>query len=267
MRTHLAGVGDYFAEVWRCRYFWMSLVKMDLRTRYRRSILGMGWSLLHPIAMTTVLCVVFAKVFKVEIQEFAPFVLAGLATWNFILTSTQVGCQSLYQGEMYIRQQPAPLAIYPLRTTLGGVVHYLMALLVVLACAAYFKGLANPVVLLSLVPTVVLLFALAWSLATLAGFANVYFNDTQHLCEVFFQILFYATPVMIFPRFLNEMGLNWLLLVNPLVPFLELVRTPILEGRVPPWTTYAAALFVVGVAGSGAALTLARLQKRLIFHL
>ncbi len=79
-------MGDYLAAIWRCRYFWLSLVKNDLRTRYRRSVLGMGWSLLHPICMTTILTAVFYKLWNLPISEFAPFVLAGLATWNYVLT-------------------------------------------------------------------------------------------------------------------------------------------------------------------------------------
>src|SRR5438874_2169218 len=123
---------DYLAAVWRCRYFWLSLVKNDLRTRYRRSVLGMGWSLLHPICMTTILTAVFYKLFNQPVSEYAPFVLAGLATWNYVLTVVQHGCHCFFIGESYIRQYPAPLAIYPLRTALGGTVHFLLALSVVI---------------------------------------------------------------------------------------------------------------------------------------
>ena len=52
---------NYFSEIWACRYFWLSLVKMDLRTRYRRSLLGIGWSLLNLIAMTIILTTVFTR--------------------------------------------------------------------------------------------------------------------------------------------------------------------------------------------------------------
>src|SRR5437870_135883 len=121
-------MGNYLAEIWRCRYFWITLVKVDLRTRYRRSILGMGWSLLHPIAMTAILCIVFHTIFHAKIREYAPFLLAGLAIWNYVLSSTLSGCQCFFQGESYIRQYPAPFAIYPLRTALGGSVHFLIAL-------------------------------------------------------------------------------------------------------------------------------------------
>ncbi len=260
-------MGSYFADIWRCRYFWMSLVKMDLRTRYRRSVLGMGWSLLHPIAMTVILCTVFHKVFEVDVNEYAPFLLAGLACWNYLVSTTLQGCQCLFQGEPYIRQYPAPLAIYSLRTALGGTVHFLVALVVVLVLAWSFKGFANPLSLLSLMPTVALLFLFAWSAALLAGFANVYFQDTQHLCEVGFQILFYATPIMYPADRLRDSHLAWLVNYNPLVALLELVRQPILEGRVPTTATYATAAATVLVTAVIAAGTLIRLQRRLIFHL
>ena len=49
------------ATVWRFRHFWLSLAGLDLRVRYRRSVLGIGWSLLHPVVMTLVFCVAFAS--------------------------------------------------------------------------------------------------------------------------------------------------------------------------------------------------------------
>ena len=189
-------MGEYLVAIWRCRYFWLSLVRNDLRTRYRRSVLGMGWSLLHPICMTIILTIVFNKIFNQPIESYAPFVLAGLATWNYVLTVVSHGCHCFFLGESYIRQYPAPLAIYPLRTALGGTVHFLLALFVVVLLSWYFNGFGNLSALASLVPTILLLFIFAWSAAVLAGVANVYFQDTQHLTEVGFQMLFYATPII-----------------------------------------------------------------------
>ena len=112
----------YVTELWRLRHFWMALVRNDLRNRYRRSVLGLGWSLLQPIAMTVVLCTVFAGVFGVSLREYAPYLLSGLTFWSFISAAAISGCQSFFQGESYIRQHRAPLAIYPLRTTLGAAI-------------------------------------------------------------------------------------------------------------------------------------------------
>ncbi len=123
----------YISSIWRCRYFWLSLVKMDLRTRYRRSALGIGWSLLNPIAMTVVLCTVYCNLFNMNLKELGPQILGGLAFWGFISASALQGAQCLFQGEAYIRQYPTPMAIFPLRTVLGAGIHLLIALSVDLA--------------------------------------------------------------------------------------------------------------------------------------
>ena len=84
----------YFSEIWRLRHFWMALVRIDLRKRYRRSIIGIGWSLLHPIAMTVVLCVVFSQMLNQSVRELAPLLLSGLTFWGFICLVEKNICQA-----------------------------------------------------------------------------------------------------------------------------------------------------------------------------
>jgi ABC-type polysaccharide/polyol phosphate export permease len=260
-------VGQYLQEIWRCRYFWLSLVKMDLRTRYRRSVLGLGWSLLQPMAMTAVLCLVFHAIMQVNVREYGPYLMAGLAWWNYVLNTTLTGCQCLFRGEGYIRQYPAPMAIYPLRTALGGMVHFLIALGVAVGLSWLFQGFANVPVLLTLLPSLLLLFAFGWALATLAGFATVWFNDTQHLAEVGFQILFYATPIMYKADMLRGSRFHGLLQLNPLIPLLDLVRDPIVSGTAPTARAFLTAALIVAATSVLAAWVMSRLQKRIIFQM
>src|SRR5260370_29709597 len=190
-------MGSYLGAVWRCRYFWWSLVKIDLRTRYQRSVLGLGWTLMHPLAMTTIICVVFRHFLPAvgDPTKFPIYVLSGLECWNYIVNVTTQGCRCLQQGESYIRQFPAPIVIYPLRTVLGALIHFSIALLVVLGLSWYFLGFGNWTALPYLAPALLFLFLLGWALAVLASFANFYFQDLQRLCVEWFQILFYATPI------------------------------------------------------------------------
>ena len=257
----------YFARVWQLRYFWTSLVRIDLRNRYRRSFLGIGWSLMHPILMTAVLCAVFCPLFGVDYRQFAPYLLAGLTFWNFMVSTACQGCHCFIQGEAYIRQQAAPLAIYPLRTVLGTGIHGLASLLVVLALSWSMHGFGNLPALASLVPTLVLMFAFGWAMALCFGLTNVIFQDTQHLVEVLFQILFYLTPVMYPARALAARHMEWLVTWNPLAAFLELLRAPILEARLPTWNAYATATALVAALVISATLALYRLERRLIFYL
>jgi ABC-type polysaccharide/polyol phosphate export permease len=262
-------MGSYLSAVWRCRYFWLSLVKIDLRTRYQRSVLGLGWSLLHPLAMTVVIVVIFRHFLPggADPREFPVYVLAGLACWNYLVHVTTQGCRCFHQGETYIRQYPAPMVIYPLRIALGSLIHFLIALVVVTALSWCMLGFANWWALPSLAPAVLLLFLLGWSLAVLSGFANVYFHDTQHLCEVGFQILFYATPIVWTPNVFGDGRLATLLKFHPFVPFLELFRQPILKGHGAGMGNYGIATLIVLAVGSLAVAVLARLQKVIIFRL
>src|SRR5690242_12772005 len=134
----------YLSAMWRCRYFWLSLVKIDLRTRYRRSVLGIGWSLLRPICLTVILCVVFRRLsHRTDVAQFAPYVLSGLACWDFLVTATRQGCNCFFVGESYLRQYPTPAAIFPLRVALGETFHFFFALLVLFGLSWVVGGFGN----------------------------------------------------------------------------------------------------------------------------
>jgi ABC-type polysaccharide/polyol phosphate export permease len=258
---------NYLKAIWKCRCFWLSLVQMDLRTRYRRSLLGMGWSLLQPLAMTAILCLVFGLLMRESVRSFGPYVLSGLVTWNFLVGCALQGCQCLYRGESYIRQYPAPLAIYPLRTALGGMVHFLIALAVVIVLTWALLGFGNLPALAALLPGLALLFLMGWALAVLTGFANVFFQDTQHLCEIGFQLLFYATPIIYRKSMLDDRGFGWVASCNPAFSVLEIVRQPLYDGRAPDLFTLAVAGATALALGGAAVFTLVRHERQLIFRL
>lgn len=256
----------YLRDIWQLRYFWTALVRNDLRNRYRRSIIGIGWSLLHPIAMTVVLCMVFKQLYHQNLREYAPYVLSGLTYWGFISAVVMQGCQCFFQGEHYIRQQPAPLAIYPLRTTLGAGFHLVLGLGVAIALVWCFMGFGNLPTLVYLVPTLALLFVVGWSLAACTGLSNVLFQDSQHLFEVLMQILFYLTPIFwhvdsMPPRF------RQVAMLNPFAVLLDLVRKPLLEGQCPSWSSVLFGSAIGAVTVVAASLALKRFEKRIVFYL
>jgi ABC-type polysaccharide/polyol phosphate export permease len=257
----------YMAAIWNCRYFWLSLVKMDLRARYRGSVLGIGWSLLNPIAMTVILCTVFSQVLHQDIHTYAPYLFTGLTFWNYFVGVATQGCNCFFLGEAYIRQFPAPMAIYPLRTMLGCAFHFGVGMILVLALALGFKGTLNPMAMLSLIPTLFLLLLLGWCVALLFGLATVRFRDTRHMTDVCMQALFYMTPIMYSQEMLEGRRLGQLMDFNPLMPFLRLLREPIVNGRLPGLATYGAACLIILVLSAASALLLVRQERRLIFHL
>ena len=257
----------YVQSMWDLRHFWLSLVRHDLLTRYRRSMLGIGWSLVHPIAMTIILCTVFHKLFNVKIEDFGPHVMAGLCFWAFVTTSVNLGCQTFFSAESYIRQYPAPLAIYPLRAVLGAGFHFVLALAVVVLLVRVLRGPGTPLPLITVLPSLMLLLVFGWALATLAAFANVHFPDTQHLSDVLLQVLFYMTPIIYPSDMVRERGMGWLLDYNPMATMLELIRGPILAREFPSLHTVGVAILTTSVVTALAVVVLVRGQKQLVCHL
>jgi homopolymeric O-antigen transport system permease protein len=259
----------YLSNVWKYRYFWMSLVRMDLRTRYRRSMLGLGWSLLQPLAMACILFVVFQQITKVPTQQYVPHLLSGLVCWSFLVACGVQGCLSFYQSEPYIRQCPLPLAIYPLRTAIGGMFHFAMGLIVVTGLCAAFGSVPGPLAFASMLPSLVIIFVFGWAIAVIGACANVFFQDTQHLAEVGFQLWFYLTPVIYRLEDITSQHqrLGHLLAWNPALAFITLLREPLLHGIPPTGREYLYPLGLTAAAAAIASALLARLQKNLIFYM
>jgi len=256
----------YLRRIWDLRYFWFSLVHNDLHTRYRRSFLGIGWSMARPIGMTIVFCVIFPSLLNVDRGEYAPFVLVGLTCWQFLTETILAGCQTFRTGAAYIRQQRVPLAIFPLRTTLGAAFHMGLALMLGLAVTWFLKGPIFLPVLWTIVPSLILMFILGWALATVAGLANTHFPDTCHLLELVLQFLFYLTPIIFRPGHVGLHGrASWIVDLNPLWSVLELVRQPVLYGQLPPAYNVGVALAFVAAMVALAVICLKKLERTLVF--
>lgn len=280
---------NYVRDVWSYRYFWGSLVRMDVRSRYRGTWLGLGWSLLQPVAMAIVMGFAFSHLFGRPIATFIPFLLAGLTLWQYLTDCTVGGSRCLVSGESFMRQVHAPMAIYPLRTMLTAAFHLCVGTVVVLAANILFSGwheltttatatataanatgygnwheLASVSLAFLALPLVVLF---GWSAAVLTGFMHAYFPDASHLTSVAMRMLFYITPIIYSPEMMRERGVGWIVDYNPMAAVVSIYRMPLLGRGVPETSAYAISLAFTTVLASLAVLTLARLERKVIFQL
>jgi len=265
----------HLSAVWTARHFLLALVQLDLRLRYRRSVLGVGWSLLHPIAMTIVFTVVFSQLFgDSNPVGYAAFALAGLAVWGFLREAATSGSRAFLQNEAYIRQSPMPYTIYTLRTVLGQAIHSSLALVIVVCWLVLWKG--DPGVLVGLalaIPGMIITLIAAWAIATIGAFIDAFFHDTAQILEVGCQIGFFLTPIMYRRSLLDQRGLGWVVDINPVNLYLSVIRDPLLggipssEGLVQLSYAYFAAVVFTGVLVGLAAGVVSWLQKKVIFYL
>ncbi|MGL6076721.1 MAG: ABC transporter permease [Fimbriiglobus sp.] len=254
--------------IWDYRHFWLSLVRMDLRTRYRRSVLGLGWSVLNPILMSAVMVLGFSKFIGIhDPWVFASFLLPGMCAWDFMRNSMSSGCMALIHNESYIRQCPLPYGIYPLRTVAGTSIHFMITITVTIVICCLLQGSTAALENAWLLPPIILMmFIFCWGLAAILAFATAYFHDTHHLVDVGMAFIFFLTPIIMKPdqqlSFLNDFNQ-----FNPFTVFIRLVRHPLYDHSLPTMDLWRQGAGLTAIVFAIACIVIGALQKKVIFQL
>jgi lipopolysaccharide transport system permease protein len=260
-------MGVYIKAIWSSRYFWAHLALADLRSKWRRSFMGMLWSIVQPLGMTVLLSIVFSRMFHVDIVVYAPYILSGIIVWEFISSSLTTGSLAFVQADAYIKQCKHPLIIYTLRLVLGNLI------VLALASVALFGWVL--VVLpqnISLSWFAILLFfplvaLIAWPLSSLLAYLGARFRDIPHAMGLMLQAVWFISPVYFEEKLFRNGGLNNLVDYNPIYHLLQILRAPLLNGKWPTLENY---LFCIGTAFACALLAFLvgrKAERRVIFYL
>lgn len=244
------------------------LVARDLKVRYKRSTLGMLWTLLNPLLQMAVYTLVFATVLRVGVPRFPIFLLSGLLPWTLVSVSTTASALSLLSNQGLIRKVAVPQAVYPLSIVGSKLVDMVLSF-VPLAILAVALGTPPSASWIFLVPATVLAAMFAAGLSLLFSSLTVFFRDLQHLIDVLFHVWFYVTPI-IYPyetlERLDQPVLRVVLALNPATPLVRLFQDPVYSGRFPDAGTVAAAAAISAATLLVGFLVFTRLEDRHIHY-
>jgi lipopolysaccharide transport system permease protein len=230
-----------------------TLLRREIRARYKGSALGIVWSLLYPLAMMGVYTLVFSVLWRTagNIPHYPLFVLAGLAVWGFFQASVQLGTASLIGHAGLIKKVWFPRELVPtaavLAQTTSAAVMFAVLIpidLIVVPETARTMALA--------VPIFAALIWLALGFAYVLSIANVFFRDVEHLLAVLFLPWFFLTPVLYgLDQLPTATAHPWLIHLlrygNPVTPYVEGIRAVLLQASVPG-ASLLLYIFVVGPA-------------------
>ena len=221
------------------------LVDRDMKLLYKRSALGIAWTLINPLLQLAVFSFVFRSVIPINIPQFSSFAFSGLLIWTWSQTALFQATGLITSNKALIRQPNFPTAILPVVTTMTGLIHFLLALPVLIIFLAV-DGVQPSSVLFVLPLLMVIQFVLTVGLAYPLAALNVTFRDTQHTLGVLLQMLFYLTPIF---YDLNSVPKEFqpLYQLNPMVPLLEAYRAILLKGTQPDWQALLIVTLVVAV--------------------
>ena len=261
------------AELFHFRQLIGLLVVRELKVRYKRSVLGLVWTMLNPLLLMVVYTVVFTTIMPTAMPDFSIFLLSGLLPWLFLSTALLQGMNSVLGNQDLIKKIRLPQAVFPLSVVGSNLVNFSLSLLPLFLVMLVLGHPLKPALLFLPVAALVLT-VFAAGVTLFFASATVFFRDVRHLTEVLLQILFYLSPVLYDAGQIDRVASKawWaplfrgVLQINPLTYLLPLVRDPVYRGELPPLET-------IGLAALCAATTLAlgyavfrRLEPRHIHH-
>jgi lipopolysaccharide transport system permease protein len=229
-----------YADLFRYRELFGSLFRRDLRAKYKGSVLGLAWSLAHPVVLMLVYLLVFSVMLKIQTADYEHywlFLLAGLPVWVFFATSLQSAARSLLENANLIRKVRFPRQLVPLSIVATQLVGFAVMLAIVLALSLVYVPAARDTVWLA-IPLAALAVCLVAGLSLAVASLNALYRDVEHLVAALLLPWFFLTPVLYslegipgvkdHPRVVDLVHYG-----NPLTPAIEAIRDPIFFGTAP----------------------------------
>lgn len=234
-------------EIVQYRTLLANLVARDLKVRYKRSVLGILWTMLNPLLMMIVFSIVFANIFRFTFEHFVIYFLSAYVLWNFVAQTTSWSTACLIGYAPLIRKIYVPKAVFVLATVLSGLVNLLVSLIPLLAIMLVVGHPIRPSMAFLPVPILIaVVFSFGLSLL-LAGIC-LEFNDVVQIYAAVQLAWMYLTPI-IYPIEAIPERFRWLIKVNPMYYLVEVFRDPIFAGTLPSfgmiWPAVASALVVL----------------------
>lgn len=249
----MLGLGSAQTRSWTYRWdVLVVLVQKDFRIRYKNTLLGYAWSLLHPLAFAAVFFFVFQKIIWLRVENYALFLLTGLFSWQWFANSVSSSCRQFSGNAGLIRKMRFPHWLLVLAAAVGDMIHFLASIPVIVLLVLYYGEQLRfdwlwQVPLLGFVQLL-----LTTGLCLLIATANVFLRDVERIVGIGVLLAFYATPI-IYPTEMIPAEYAWTIMANPMSALTTCWRGVFLEGAFD-WSYFSAAslaavlMFAIGLA-------------------
>jgi len=207
------------------------LILRNIKTRYKRSFLGVAWTMLNPLLTMLVLSIVFSHLFAYNVPEYSVYLLSGLLLWNFFAQTTVAAMRELVWSGGILKRVFIPRALFAVAAVGTGIVNLVLAL-VPLGLIMLLNGSRFRMALLFLPVAVVMASMFALGIGLCLSTLAVFFTDVMDMYQILLVAWMYLTPIF-YPFEILAPEFHWLIRANPMYYILECFRIPIYLGVLP----------------------------------
>ena len=221
----------HFESFYRYRYLMQDLISRDIKVKYRRSFLGLLWSILNPLLMMMVISAVFQNIFRIKVENFPIYYLTGSTIFTLFSESTNTAMTSVLGASSLIKKVYIPKYIFPLEKVMFAFVNFGFSLIAVAFMFLITRTPLHWTALLFFLPALyMLVFSIGVSLVLSS--ISVFFRDVVHLYSVVLLAWQYLTPI-VYPYEALPEKLQLLMKFNPMFHYVKLFRDLLLYGQLP----------------------------------
>lgn len=241
------------------------LVSRDFKTKYKRSMLGVLWSMLNPLLTMCVQYIVFSELFRWDINNFAVYLLTGTVMFNFFTEATGQALLSITGNASLITKVYVPLYVFPLSKVLSSCINLAFSTLALYAIL-FLQGVPLNVHHLLLPYGYACLIAFTIGMALILASMMVYFRDTQFLYGIVTVLWMYLTPLF-YPIDIVPDRFLFIIKCNPMFHFIRYVRNLILDNTMPTLRAHMICLLFAAAALAGGWVIFKRAKKNFILNI
>ena len=228
---------QHFKELYEYREMIISLVRKDLRGRYKGSVLGFLWTFINPLLQLIVYTIVFSIIMNTSYEQYYLFLFVALVPWMFFSSSVTDGAASILKEKDMVKKIYFPREVLPISTVTSGFVNMILTFIVVFGGVIISGRGLNPLALLCLPVVMIVEYILCLGIALIVSSLTVYLRDLQYILGIFVMALQYLTPVMYGVDMVERSSAGkWLVMMfnlNPMTPIIKIYRQIIYYGEVP----------------------------------
>lgn len=233
-------------EIYNYRQMVFSLVRKDLRGRYKGSVLGFLWTFINPLFQLIVYTVAFSFILPSSIDKYYLHLFVALIPWIFFSSSIQGGASSIISAKDMVSKIYFPREVIPISYVTSCFVNMLLSFIIIFAVVIFSGVGVNLPALLCLPVVMIIEYVMALGLALLFSAITVYFRDLEHILGIITMAWIYLTPVLYPIDMIADETIKKLFYINPMTSVIVAYRDILYYAKVPDFSTLMIAL-VFGV--------------------
>ncbi len=235
-----------FREIFQYREMIFSLVKRDLRGRYKGSVLGFLWTFINPLLQLLVYTMVFSIIMRSGIKDYYMFLFVALVPWIFFSTSLTGGSSCIIAQQDMVKKIYFPREVLPIAHVTSQFINMLFCFLVIFAVLIIGRYQINFKALLCLPVVMIVEYILALGITMVVAAVTVYLRDVEYILGILTMAWQFLTPVM-YGVDMVPVQLQKIFYLNPMTPIIVAYRKILYEGQVPQLSTLVSGALMGGI--------------------